>query len=161
MNQKDRVTLKGQILTRAGPEAPQRIQLFDGRFDTGYRITKFVVFPADVDNTLSRIFTAKLAISPNVDDAREFNWQDNREVAWAVTAFDANGISLTGPLDLPTDYDSIVIEDLYLYSWEVTGGSGVNLNYFIELERVELTDAMGAVTMSSYKASRSGQSWIP
>lgn len=161
MKQKDRVTLKGQILTRAGPEAPQKLQLFDGRFDTGYRITKFVIMPQDTDNTSARIFSAKLGISPNIGDAREFNWQDNRELAWAITAFDANGISMAGPLDLPTDYDSIVIEDLYLYSWEVGSGQSVNLNYFIELERVELTDAMGAVTMSSYKASRSGQTWIP
>jgi hypothetical protein len=161
MKQKDRVTLRGQILTRAGPEAPQKLQLFDGKFDTGYRITKFVIMPEDMDNTSSRIFAAKIGISPNIGDARDFNWQDNRELAWAVTTFDANGISITGPVNLPTDYNSIVIEDLYLYSWEVASGQAVNLNYFIELERVELTDAMGAVTMSSYKASRSGQSWIP
>lgn len=161
MKQKDRVTLKGQVVTRAGPEAPQKLQLFDGRFDTGYRITKFVIYPKEVDNTTVNIFMAKLGISPNIGDARDFNWQDNREVAWASTAFDANGISMSGTIDLPTDYDSIVIEDLYLYSWEVATGAAVDLNYFIELERVELTDAMGAVTMSSYKASRSGQSWIP
>jgi hypothetical protein len=66
MKQKDRVTLRGQILTRAGPEAPQKLQLFDGKFDTGYRITKFVIMPEDMDNTSSRIFAAKIGISPNI-----------------------------------------------------------------------------------------------
>lgn len=161
MKQKDKVILKGQVTTRAGPEAPQRIQLFDGRFDTGYRVTKFVIWPRDNTETLARTFIGKLAISPNVDDARFWDWQDNREVAWTMSSYDANLVSMHGNMDIPTDPDKIVIEDLYLFTWEVVQNDAVDCNYWIELERVELTDAMGAVTMSSYKAALSGQTWTP
>ena len=159
MKQKELITMRGTLSARAGDDHPTRIQLFDGRFDTGYRITKFIICPYDVDNTNVRNFTAKLSISPNVDTAQSFDFNDNREIAWSWFAFDANGrMDFVNEI---IDRDNIIIEDLWIFGWEVAGGTSGFFNYYIEAERVELTDAMGAVTMARNKASRSGQTWTP
>jgi hypothetical protein len=159
MKQKDLVTMRGTMSARAGADHPTKIQLFDGRFDTGYKITRFKIMPYDVDNTNVRNIAAKLSISPNVDTAQSFDFNDNREIGWSYFGFDANGFLTIG--EEVIDRDNIIIEDLWIFGWEIAAGTSSLFNYYIEAERVELTDAMGAVTMARNTASRSGQTWTP
>jgi pantothenate kinase len=129
---------------------PRKIVLFDGKFDTGYRVKKFVVSPYDIDNTNFRSYVGKLATSATLDP-REWNWADQREVGWAVFSWDANNI-LPATFE-QVDTDQIIVEDLYVYAEEPGGSTTSFLNYYIELEKVEITDWQGALSMARDKAS--------
>ena len=73
-------TAKGNIAVSDTTGESKKIQLFDGRFDTGYRVREFIVMTNDpMFNNLE--FTAKLTTRENND--RKFNWQQNDQIAWA------------------------------------------------------------------------------
>ena len=73
-------TAKGNIAVSNTTGASKKIQLFDGRFDTGYRVKEFIVMTNDpMFNNLE--FTAKLTTREN--NGRQFNWQHNDQIAWA------------------------------------------------------------------------------
>ena len=128
---------------------PVRITLFDGRFDTGYRIKKFVISPYDMDNTNVRNFVGKVATSDDLDP-REWNWADQREIAWAWFASDANAFS--GQNFNQVDKEQIIVEDVYVYAEEPAGSTSGFMNYYIEFEKVEISDWEGALTMAKDKA---------
>tara|TARA_R100000655_G_scaffold105842_1_gene154466 strand:+ start:432 stop:902 length:471 start_codon:yes stop_codon:yes gene_type:complete len=126
---------------------PQRIHLFDGRFDTGYRVVDFQIFPADFDASGSPDCIGKLS---KVDTSGKSNtnfWRadDNNEIAWSGGA---------GSSDLYQDQVSIVdpenliIEDLFVYV-RTGGGQTDFINYIITLEKYEFSDWKGALEMAA------------
>lgn len=129
---------------------PSRIILFDGRFDTAWKITKFVIGPTAVsdDETSTRTFVAKLATEEDLvyDDWR---WDDNREVAWAACSFDANAGSPSFQPDFVVDPDNLIVEDLWLYANEYGEGS---VNYLIEMEKYKISAWRGALAMVRSKS---------
>ena len=129
---------------------PKKITLFDGQFETGYRIKKFVVSPYDMDNTNIRTFAAKVATVDSLDP-REWNWEDEREVAWSWFGFDANA-SQAGQHFSQVDTERIIVEDVYVYSEEPAGSTTGFMNYFIEFEKIEIKDWEGALAMANDKA---------
>ena len=129
---------------------PEKITLFDGRFDTGYRIKKFVVSPYDMDNTNIRSFVGKVATVGSLDP-REWNWADQREIAWSWFGFDANA-SQAGQHFSQVDKEQIIVEDVYVYAEEPAGSTAGFMNYYIEFEKVEMSDWQGALTMAKDKA---------
>jgi hypothetical protein len=129
---------------------PKKITLFDGSFETGYRIKKFVIAPHDMDNPNIRNYVAKVATSSGLDP-REWNWEDQREIAWAWMTMDANAPT-AGVSFEQIDKDAIIIEDVYVYGEEPAGSTSQFINYYIEFEKVEITDWQGALTMANEKA---------
>mgnify|MGYP006908263610 CR=1 FL=1 len=129
---------------------PHKITLFDGRFDTGYRIKKFVVAPYDMDNTNIRTYVGKVATATGLDP-REWNWADQREIAWSYFALDANNASNPNSFE-QVDMNQIIVEDVYVYADEPGGATSQFTNYYIEFEKVEITDWQGALTMAKDKA---------
>ena len=70
-------TVRGQVL--AGEVA--RISLFDGQFDTGYRIKSLTIAPKDIltdEEIVCRLLTTKQT------HATTWNWQSNTQVGWAA-----------------------------------------------------------------------------
>ena len=124
----------------------QRITLFDGRFDTGYRITKFVIYIFDPDNSGVDGY-GMLSTSP--DMGTQWIATEKNQIAWA--SMPSNG-SATGPPGEPftlVDRDNLVVEDLYIYAEQNAAGGG--LNYYIEMDKYDITDWQGALAMTRNK----------
>ena len=123
----------------------EKILLFDGRFDTGYVVTKFVIGINDPDNASNDVYG--ILLTENLYDGvdKNWNWADNREIGWASMA---NVYGDAGPPGMPfelIDRDNFIIEDLYVYVR--TGTSVLPVNYYIELDKYDTTDARGALAM--------------
>ena len=127
-------TAKGQVLALTGGSVPLKIRLFDGEFNTGYRITKFDICSDSpiFDNTE---LTAVLKTEP--ETGANFNWQKNTEIAWAFMEDTLYNKSFVDP-------DNFVVEDLYIIA---RAGAESPLNYMIHMEKYETTDSRGALAM--------------
>jgi hypothetical protein len=128
-------TARGQIAN----QTTKRITLFDGRFDTGYKVISFHVFPdepytaaADVVGVLATEATAA---------TNDWDLSDQRQIAWASVDIRTGGFAQGGG---QTDPDNFIIEDLYFHAKNGDGGA---INYLIVMEKYETNDWMGALTM--------------
>ena len=135
-------TTRGSVRT---DNSVNRIILFDGRFDTAYRITEFVIGEHDVDQTNHRVFKAKLMTDDTAGVGINWNWDNNEEIGWATITADANSTISPTSFNL-VDPDNLVVEDLYILADEGTGND-VKMNYFIRMEKYDITDSQGALAM--------------
>ena len=128
-------TCRGQVPTNT----TERIKLFDGRFDTAYKVTRFEVSPGD--GTAAADVYGKLMTEDLGTGARAWNWQDNREIAWAS----GNQIT-TGIKELfdTIDPDNLIVEDLFVVVEDNNDGA---VNYMITMEKYDITDSQGALAM--------------
>ena len=127
----------GQIHTGTYNGSENRIQLFDGKFTTGYRVTRLRVAPKSPASTAEYVF--KVSTEPKSNIA-EFNWQDVQEIAWATVMVPlgyGNG-EQTNIRD-----DNMAIEDLYISAY-TTSGSILQVNYELVLEKYEFPAWTGA-----------------
>ncbi len=135
-------TVRGRIdsETIVSRTTPHYIQLFDGLFTTGYKVTKFIVAPYDVDLTNIIVYSGKL-MTIETGNATFWDWADNREIAWSTFGFDANGIvsQFSGEIDS----DNMIIEDLYLFA---ENNGDLPMNYLIEFEKYDISEGRGAMT---------------
>ncbi len=131
-------TCKGQGVINT----TERIVLFDGRFDTAYRVTKFVVTPANPYGN----YDAFGLLSVNDESAgtgNEWDWDTNDQIAWS-----AWGASATGAADTShsfVDPDNLVVEDLFIHFG--VGTDNQDVNYMIHLEKYSISDWQGALAM--------------
>jgi hypothetical protein len=134
-------TTRGSILA---DDTISRVILDDGNFKTGYKITEFLIAPHDMDNTNARIYSAKLLVNDEQTPGLNWNWDRNGEIGWAQYSMDAN--SSNGPNQFSLiDPDNLVIQDLYIIGSEFA--SDIKLNYFIRMEKYDITDSQGALAM--------------
>lgn len=127
-------TARGKVL--AG--AVERLYLFDGQFDTAYRILDFSIVPEKVLD--SERATIKITTKEKAHQTGWF-WADNTEVGWAAWNVPTN--SRFGEYNR-VDKDALIVEDLFL---DCSADSGEFVNYMITLEKVSTTDWMGALAM--------------
>ncbi len=121
-----------------------KIQLFDGRFDTGYRITSFDVAMADRDNNGQFIASCKLMTEPDANN-RYWNFSKNTQIAWAACGWDAdNGYAYE--FENLIDPDNMIIEDLFIGA-VVYNDQNVDVNYIITMEKYDISDWQGALAM--------------
>jgi hypothetical protein len=133
--------------TTASGDTPEKIHLFDGRFDTGYRVLSFRVAPSDIDFSTIRTFACKLATTDDLNRQR-WDWSDQREVAWAYTTWDSNLGQAPASFPVLVDSETIIVEDLYFYSEEASIEATSGVNYFIELEKVDIPEWKGALSLA-------------
>jgi len=131
--------IRGQLTTSDTDQT--RLQLFDGRFNTGYRIKTFEIGFSDRDNSSTVVGSAKLATTDGTDP-RFWNWNAAEELAWAACTWDANNPNQPPPYSM-IDPEAVVVEDLYVMCIAYSGQT-VLLNYMIELEKLEFKDWDGA-----------------
>ena len=124
---------------------PKRIRLFDGRFDTGYRITKFQIFGGTFTGTQPFV-VGKVATVDNLNTSTVnfFDAGDNREIGWSVSAGATDG-GADIFADTVLDRDNMIVEDLFIYARANTDIAVVN--YYIEMDKYEFPSATGALTM--------------
>lgn len=128
--------LTGNIVAGTYSGSENRIQLFDGKFTTGYRIVDFKIasrYPLNAGEWIS-----KLSTEPKSTLA-EWHWDDVQEVAWAkydqAVLFTGTQMSVIRP-------DNMIIEDLWISAYS-TSESG-DLNYEITLEKYSFPSWDGA-----------------
>jgi len=116
----------------------QRITLFDGRFDTGYKVTSFQVLPENPDVATEDV-VGVLATESAAAGLR-WNLGDQRQIAWAGNKND--GLSSTQMAVI--DPDNFIVEDLYFFG---KNGATKSVNYLITMEKYETTDWRGALAL--------------
>ncbi len=151
-------TIRGVVrdYTESG-DVPYKVQLFDGRFDTGYRIKRFEIFARLISNTSAQNFACKVMnrLHPKTL-AVTWAWEDQSELAWSIMSMDGNAGGSSPNYYSAVDTDKIVIEDLYIYCHSSNLSVSQYCNFILELEQVEITDAHGALVMANDKATDSG-----
>tara|TARA_Y100001973_G_C5141280_1_gene303057 strand:- start:97 stop:522 length:426 start_codon:yes stop_codon:yes gene_type:complete len=120
-----------------------RITLFDGKFDTGYRVVKFE--HALSNPLVNEEYKVVVGTSPNITNT--FSWDKNIEIAWGYGG-NNNTTSATFSNFAFVDPENLIIEDLYLVGNNL--GTGL-INYMITLEKYDLTDWEGAAAMAINK----------
>jgi len=138
-------TTKGSI-----PEGiEEKITLFDGRFDTAFRVTDFVIWASDASSSsndcLARLSTESLGAMPSSGNMMDAS--DNRQIAWA--GIQAGTAGFNNPASI-IDPDNLIVEDLFVSGQ--SGGSSITLNYLIKMEKYNITDWQGALTMVRNKS---------
>ena len=141
-------TVRGQI-SEAETEAgnPQRIRLFDGRFDSGYHVKEFYIWGATLNSSTNVDVSGKLATTDNLPaGATNFmNASDVREIAWAGGTGSTDVVFNNNPGSI-IDPDNFIVEDLFVYA-RTAGGDTVPINYMIVLEKYDTTTSRGALAM--------------
>jgi hypothetical protein len=128
-------TAKGQFTSPDTGGAEHMINLFDGRFDTAYKIIKFEIMTQDpIFNNIE--YTAKLTTQSTT--SRLFNWANNDQIAWAFGEDTITGFKSV------VDPDNMVVEDLFVYA---ATSSSTDINYMITMEKYEINDWRGALAM--------------
>ena len=134
-------TIKGSLLAEDAATVPKKIQLFDGRFDTGYRITKFAV--TSLGNKTQDV-QAVLATEEGITPVEDWDFSDQRQLAFGIWNFwDYNGFFTQTIIDP----ENMIIEDLYIY-----GTNNYRVNYLIELEKYDISEWEGALSMVRNKS---------
>ena len=142
------------IVTEAETEAgePHKISLFDGRFDTAYRVVEFHIWGASWGSSTTSDCIGKLSKNAiGVTGASQFmRADDDNQIAWAF--FGATTDSASGGIP-PTiiDPDNMVVEDLYVYARSNTGATA-NVNYMVVMEKYQITESEGALLMARDRA---------
>jgi len=134
--------------TEAGK--PQKIPLFDGRFDTAYSVTKFQVWGSSVTGS-GGFVVGKLSKNDvgTVTAVDFFRADDDNQIAWSQSAGATDGGNEM-MADFVIDRDNMIIEDLYVYGRANVAGTPIN--YLIEMDKYDITEARGALTMAKDKA---------
>lgn len=117
-----------------------RITLFDGRFDTGYKVTSFYVLPED-PTVAAEDVTGVLATEPGAATL-DWNLGDQRQIAWAGNKSDSSSSTQMTVIDP----DNFIVEDLFFFG-DNPFGSTSRVNYMITMEKYETSDWRGALAL--------------
>jgi len=129
-----------EVWGQAVAGAVDRIQLFDGRFDTAYILRDFKIAAEDILTTESA--SAKLLLK-EVGHSVGWQWFSNNQVGWATWNVPTN--SRFGEFSMVKENIKIV-EDLWI---DLSGDSGEDINYYIKLEKVDISEWEGALALAT------------
>lgn len=122
----------------------QRILLFDGRFDTAFKITKVICWnyePTSTADGMVLIATDKAGFEGynlGVMDA-----ENNMQIGWASCNSITAGVRDTFDI---IDRDNLVVQDLWIAGYNASTGSK-KMNYLIECEKFDVGLNTGAYVM--------------
>ena len=136
----DLYTVKGKGL--AG--TVERINLFDGRFDTAYKLVKVEV--ANTDPFVGEEISIKVKLEEGTA-GQAWNWGLNTQIAWAQ--MNAPIASRWGYNSF-VDPDNLIVEDAFIDfgSTEATA----EINYMLTFQKYDISDWQGALAMVRNKA---------
>lgn len=124
-------TLRGQFQEGT----VHRLIIDDGILTQGHKIVAFHVGPQDPTSAGADVAAV---LSLQYDSPSSWEWQDNRQIAWASTSINSSS-SLVTPYML-VDPNHIVIRDLYIQGTVGAAGGSSQINYLVELEPVTVTE---------------------
>lgn len=133
-----RKVLVGRITEGTYNGNDNKIQLFDGRFDTAYKLISFKVAPASP--TVSQELIGKLSTQPK-SNVTTWIWDDIEEVAWAHWGADKYQDDYSNVRD-----EAMIVENLWISGYNETLDQS-SINYEIILEKMKITAWDGASIM--------------
>lgn len=129
-----RKVMTGRITEGTYDGNENKITLFDGRFDTAYKLISFKIAPASP--TVAQELIGKLSTEPKSNVTTWF-WEDVEEVAWAHWGTDKYKDEYSNIRD-----DTMIVEDLYISAYnETLDQSSVNYEIILEKMKIEAWDA--------------------
>ena len=133
---------------------PQKIPLFDGRFDTAYRVVAFKIWGTDWSGTNNPDCIGKLSKNDvgSAGAATFMRADDNNQIAWATTSGDSDAGVRGGFAESIIDPDNMVVEDLYVYARSTNSVTSDPINYLVIMEKYDISDWQGALTMARDRA---------
>lgn len=137
----ERFTMRGQI--NESGTAMKRIPIYNGTYNQGIKVVDFQIATVDRDNTSTYVIHSMLA-TEELDDIKEWNWSDNRQIAWNRTSEDGNSSVVSSPPLTVIDPENMAVEDLYVGIY-IYGGSGELVNYMVTVERYALEPFQGTL----------------
>ena len=150
-----RYTARG-VVSESDTEAgrPQKVPLFDGSFETAYRVTAFYIWGADWSGSTKPDCIGKLSKNDDgVTAAANFmRADDDNQIALATTSGDIDSGVRGGFSESIIDPDNLVVEDLFVYVRTASSANTDLINYIIELEKYEIDDWQGALAMARDRA---------
>ena len=134
-------TAKGRVLHTG----EVKINLFDGRYDTGFKVIEFLAWSSDLGGSTAGDVAAKLCTESGSSTATGdfFDASDNRQIGWSSVNADQAAISSGEAI---IDPDNLIIEDLYVVGRTRAGGS-TYVNYMIVMEKYNIDEWEGALGM--------------
>ena len=126
-----RKVLVGRITEGTYNGNDNKIQLFDGRFDTAYKLISFKVAPASP--TISQELIGKLSTQPK-SNVTTWLWDDIEEVAWAHWGADKYQDDYANVRD-----EAMIVENLWISGYNETLDQS-SINYEIILEKMKITE---------------------
>lgn len=140
----DPYTMRGMLPVNVGNN---RVNLFDGRFDTAFRIESLQIISSTP--TESNEFTLIVSTEPQVD-ITTFDFSDQTQIAWAT--FYTPITSRWGETMI-VDPDNLIVEDLFL---SLRGSADDTFcNYIMVLQKYKISEWKGALTMVRNRAQGS------
>lgn len=135
-------TCRGTLFAVAEAGVTKRILLDDGRWDTGYRLVEFRVWPQDCSDFNEELVYARVATDSIAIVAATFwNAGDNRQIAWAAGTLDnAPDVQNWGLVDP----DNLIVQDVYV---QALSASEEDSNYFMRFEKYDISEWKGALAM--------------
>ena len=109
----------------------KRLLTYDQNLNYAYKVVKFNIMPSGGSQLNDTQATLGLD-----EDVSTINFSDNRQIGWCV-------INPNQYINL-LDPDHLVIGDLYL---NINTAADVNLNYLVEVERLEVSDVEAVMTL--------------
>lgn len=131
----------GKVVTLRGVgTAPnvEKVLLFDGSFNTAYKILDFQITPTNPQSSDEISATVNTI---EVSHSITWNWALNTQVAWAGFNIPIN--SRFGQYT-NVDEEAIIVEDLFI---DFSGTTGTTINWELKLEQVSIKDYEAALAM--------------
>lgn len=144
-----RRVLRGVLDTGTYAGIENKIQLFDGKFNTGWKIEKFVITPTGP--VWNREIASMISTEPK-SSLGVWMFDDVEQLAWAAWNV-PDGVN--GSQFELVDEENMAVEDLWIQAY--TTGEGTTMNYYIVLQKYEFTAYDGAAVMVKNQ-SQSGSS---
>lgn len=144
-------TVRGQITENdSETQGGVRINLFDGSYQTGFKVTRFEIWGATYSNSSGPDVIGKLATEQGLETGplNFMNAADQREIAWAGGGggLDTGQALMEGIVDR----ENLIIEELYVY---VRGLVDTNeVNYLIEFDKYELPEYRASLAIVQNKS---------
>ncbi len=128
------------VLGHVADGTVKEIRLFDGRFDTGYKVISFKLFPNDPTSGNSDCFGSLATEAAAATSA--WSADDNRQIAWSSQNM-AGGYAANANMSI-VDPDNMIVENIFVYANDANDNP---VNYMISLEKYDISDWQGALAM--------------
>jgi len=124
---------------RLSAQETAKIQLFDGRFDTAYKVVDFKIAPASLTSGEDAFMYLATKEGIGSVNGQTWDWSNNVEIGWAIQG---SAASSTFDQVKVIDPDNLIVEDLF-----VTNSNVGIANYMITMEKYDISMARGALAM--------------
>ena len=124
----------------------EKVLLFDGSFNTAYKILDFQITPTNI------LFSEEISATVNTIELphdSNWNWALNTQVAWS-----AWGVPINSRFGRYSNVDDevLIVEDLFI---DFSGDSDQTINWELKLEQVSIKDYEAALAMVNARAQGS------